>query len=96
MQYGRDGLNQQRAYVLRDTSEAAANNVRHETRGAAEPLKPRSSHWHESLAYRVTPKSGPLGAMETLLDANRAISSRCLPVGSLKTEHWRKAGWALV
>ncbi len=52
-------------------------------------------HWHDSLAYRVTPKSGPLHSMDTLLDANRSIAGH-LPGGYLKREHWRNAGWALV
>ena len=32
-------------------------------------------HWTKELTYTITPKSGPLRRMETLLDANRALSA---------------------
>jgi hypothetical protein len=32
-------------------------------------------HWTKQLAYTITPKSGPMRRMETLLDANRALSN---------------------
>ena len=40
-------------------------------------------HWEKRLAYTITPKSGPMRRMETLLDANRALSTD-LPRGSLR------------
>jgi hypothetical protein len=52
-------------------------------------------HWTEQLAYTITPKSGPLRGMETLLDANRAISED-LPRGFSKRHHWFSAGMLLV
>ena len=52
-------------------------------------------HWEKQLAYRISPKSGPLRVMETLLDANRAMIYD-LPTGLLGREHWRAAGWRLV
>jgi hypothetical protein len=48
-------------------------------------------HWSKQLAYTITPKSGPMRSMETLLDANRAISED-LPRGFLKRYHWLAAG----
>ncbi len=77
-------------------SRAYDTDVVHGTaRARVELLEHRSMHWHDSLAYRVTPKSGPLHSMDTLLDANRSVA-RHLPAGYLKREHWRNAGWALV
>ena len=52
-------------------------------------------HWDKQLAYRISPKSGPLRAMETLLDANHALSHD-LPPGALSRDHWRAAGWRVV
>ena len=52
-------------------------------------------HWTKELAYRITPKSGPMRSMETLLDANRAISED-LPKGFLKRHQWFSAGALLV
>ena len=52
-------------------------------------------HWTEQLAYTIPPKSGPMRGMETLLDANRAISDD-LPAGFLKRYHWLAAGKLLV
>lgn len=48
--------------------------------------------WHKSLAFPVTPKSGPLRRMESLLDANQALT-RDLPKRYLQRSHWWKAGW---
>ena len=52
-------------------------------------------HWDKDLAFLITPKSGPMRAMKTLLDANRAVSYD-LPTGWLRRMHWRRAGWRLI
>jgi hypothetical protein len=51
--------------------------------------------WSCDLAFPITPKSGPLRAIDTLLDASRAMT-RELPAGYLKRPHWREAGWAVI
>jgi hypothetical protein len=51
-------------------------------------------HWDKLLTYLVTPKSGPLPQMSTLLDANRALQN--LPKGYLKRPHWLTAGKLLL
>jgi hypothetical protein len=51
--------------------------------------------WRCDLAYPITPKSGPLPGISTLLDASRAMT-RDLPKGYLKRTHWREAGWAVM
>ena len=51
--------------------------------------------WSKQLAFTITPKSGPMRSMETLLDANRAISED-LPKGSSKRHQWFSAGTLLV
>ncbi len=50
---------------------------------------PRSAFWDTPLLYTVTPKSGPMRSMSTLLDVNRALTTD-LPRGSLKEPRWRK------
>jgi hypothetical protein len=57
--------------------------------------KSTQMHWSKQLTYTITPKSGPMRGMETLLDANRAISED-LPRGFLKRYHWLAAGKLLV
>ena len=52
-------------------------------------------HWHKELAYTITPKSGPLRRMETLLDANRALVQD-LSRDVLKKPHWHRVGNLLV
>ena len=52
-------------------------------------------HWSKELAYTITPKSGPMRRMATLLDANRAISED-LPPGFSKRHQWFSAGMLLV
>jgi hypothetical protein len=52
-------------------------------------------HWEKKLAYTITPKSGPMRSMETLLDANHALSGD-LPKGFLRRRHWLDAGKILV
>ena len=52
-------------------------------------------HWTEQLAYTITPKSGPMRRMETLLDANRAISED-IPREVRKHHQWFSAGTLLV
>jgi hypothetical protein len=56
---------------------------------------PLAMHWEKRLAYKITPKSGPLRSMETLLDANRGLS-RDLPAGYLRRRPWLEAGKILV
>jgi hypothetical protein len=56
---------------------------------------PARTHWHKPLAFRIAPKSGPMRVMETLLDANRAITSD-LARGSLKQCHWREVATLLL
>jgi hypothetical protein len=51
--------------------------------------------WNAKLAYLITPKSGPVRAMDTLLDANHAITQD-LPVGWLRRPHWGAAGKLLL
>ena len=51
--------------------------------------------WTRELTYTITPKSGPMRSMETLLDANRALSYD-LPRGFLKRDHWLAVGELLV
>jgi hypothetical protein len=51
--------------------------------------------WSADLAFRISPKSGPMRVMNTLIDANRAITQD-LPAGYLKQKpYWRQAGWAV-
>ena len=52
-------------------------------------------NWSKQLAYTITPKSGPMRRMETLLDANWALTSD-LPTGFRKRDHWLAAGKLLV
>ena len=52
-------------------------------------------YWNKELTYWITPKSGPIRSMETLLDANHALS-RDLPRTFLKRAHWLVAGGLLV
>jgi hypothetical protein len=52
-------------------------------------------YWAKELAYTITPKSGPMRKMETLLDANRALTND-LPKSSRKRPHWLAAGMFLV
>jgi hypothetical protein len=51
--------------------------------------------WDNPLAYKITPKSGPMRPMETLLDANRALTSD-LPPRSIKQGIWREVAKLLV
>ena len=52
-------------------------------------------HWEKELAYPITPKSGPMRRMETLLDANRSLTQD-LPRGYLRRPNWLKVGQKLV
>jgi hypothetical protein len=58
-------------------------------------LRSLAMHWTKELAYLITPKSGPMRRMGTLLDANRAISED-IPKSFLKRHHWFSAGALLV
>jgi hypothetical protein len=51
--------------------------------------------WQKPLVGVITPKSGPLSRMVTLIDANRSLVGE-LPQGYLKRPHWLRAGKALV
>ena len=51
-------------------------------------------YWNVQLAFTVTPKSGPLRQMESLRDANHALTQD-LPKDFLQRPHWRKAGWSV-
>ncbi len=51
-------------------------------------------HWHEPLANVITPKSGPLPQIMSLIDARRALLE--LPQGYLKRAYWLTAGRALM
>ena len=52
-------------------------------------------HWQKELAYTITPKSGPMRRMETLLDANRAFAQD-LPRALFKKPYWLRVGKLLV
>jgi hypothetical protein len=52
-------------------------------------------YWDQPLTFVITPKSGPLPQMSSLLDANRALTGN-LPHGFLKRPHWLRAGQALM
>lgn len=52
-------------------------------------------HWQKRLAYTITPKSGPMRSMETLLGANHALT-KDLPAGYLRRRPWLEVGKILV
>jgi hypothetical protein len=52
-------------------------------------------NWQRELSYTITPKSGPMRRMETLLDANRALVLDLSP-GTFKTPPWNFVGNLLV
>src|SRR3954471_14878744 len=52
-------------------------------------------YWTKELAYTITPKSGPMRGMETLIDANHALSQD-LPLAYLRRRHWLDAGTLVV
>jgi hypothetical protein len=52
-------------------------------------------HWHDELAYFVTPKWGPIRCMRTLADARRALIED-LPRALRKDARWLEAGWAVL
>jgi hypothetical protein len=51
--------------------------------------------WDSPLTYVITPKSGPVRAMQTLQDARSAMIHD-LPPGSTKRLHWLHAGQRVV
>ena len=53
------------------------------------------NYWDRPLPCLITPDSGPLPPMATLLDVNRSLTGN-LPPGYLKRAHWLSAGQALV
>jgi hypothetical protein len=52
-------------------------------------------NWNTELAYFVTPKSGPMRPMRTLIDANRAFLDD-LPFGCRLRPHWGAFGRLLL
>jgi hypothetical protein len=52
-------------------------------------------YWQHPLAFRISPKSGPLRSMDTLLDANQALLND-LPKGFMRRSHWLAAASLLV
>ena len=60
-----------------------------------EALSGVSMNWNKELAYWISPKSGPLRSLGTLLDANHALSQD-LPRTFLRRPHWLAAGAFLV
>src|SRR4051812_13491575 len=48
-------------------------------------------YWAKELSYRITPRGGPMRSMETLIDANHALSQD-LPLAYLRRRHWLEAG----
>jgi hypothetical protein len=51
-------------------------------------------YWHQSFKYQITPKSGPMPQMLTLLDAKAAFLN--LPPAFLRRPHWLRAGQSLL
>ncbi|HLQ92003.1 MAG TPA: hypothetical protein VK148_18420 [Xanthobacteraceae bacterium] len=51
--------------------------------------------WTKGLSYTITPRGGPMRSMETLIDANHALS-KDLPLAYLRRQHWLEAGNLLV
>jgi len=51
--------------------------------------------WTKELSYTITPRGGPMRSMETLIDANHALSQD-LPLAYLRRRHWLEAGNLLV
>ena len=52
-------------------------------------------YWTKELSYTITPRGGPMRNMETLIDANHALS-KDLPLAYLRRRHWLEAGNLLV
>lgn len=52
-------------------------------------------NWQIELAYLITPKSGPMRPMATLVDANRAILDD-VPTHARRQEHWIQAKRAVL
>lgn len=52
-------------------------------------------HHRIELPFFITPKSGPVRPLRTLLDASRALTDD-LPHGVRRRPHWRRAGWLIV
>ncbi|MGH6769916.1 MAG: hypothetical protein ACRECO_12950 [Xanthobacteraceae bacterium] len=52
-------------------------------------------YWNETLTYVITPKSGPVRQLRTLLDARSALVED-LPAGGTKRPHWLQAGLRVV
>ena len=52
-------------------------------------------YWTKQLSSTITPRGGPMRSMETLIDANHALS-KDLPLAYLRRRHWLEAGNLLV
>src|SRR6266478_4930337 len=52
-------------------------------------------YWTKQLSSTITPRGGPMRSMETLIDANHALS-KDLPLAYLRRQHWLEAGNLLV
>jgi hypothetical protein len=52
-------------------------------------------YWNEALTYIITPKSGPVRQLRTLLDARSALVQD-LPAGGTRRPHWLAAGLQVV
>jgi hypothetical protein len=52
-------------------------------------------YWQKPLRFRISPKSGPMRGMDSLLDANQALLHD-LPKGFLRRPQWLAAGNLLV
>src|SRR5687767_5302209 len=51
--------------------------------------------WEKPLSFEITPKSGPMRKLVTLMDARSAIVHD-LPPRSTKKPHWLRAGMLIV
>jgi hypothetical protein len=54
-----------------------------------------ATHWTAPLPYWITPKSGPVRQIRTLMDANHAIAND-LPRPVMKKRPWLRAGWVVI
>jgi hypothetical protein len=51
-------------------------------------------NYRRELSFPITPKSGPLPPLVTLMDGSRAITA-FLPRDLMRQSHWLRAGWAV-
>jgi hypothetical protein len=62
--------------------------------GDSKTIRPPMDYWHQSFKYPITPKSGPMPRMFTLLDAKAAL--REIPHAYLTRPHWLRAKQSLL